>query len=383
MIPYGWHDIDESDIAAVVEVLRHGPLTQGTTVERFEQAMAADCQSQYAVACNSASSGLLLACRALELGPGDWLWTSPITFAASATCALHCGARVDLVDVDPATGNLSPTALACKLAEAQSLGRLPRILVPVHYAGRPCDMAAIGELAQHFGFAIIEDAAHALGASDHGQPVGACRYSQATVFSFHPVKQITTGEGGMVLTNDAELAARMARLRTHDIRRTEGWHYSIEEPGYNFRLTDIQAALGLSQLKRLPDFVARRRCLARRYHQRLSGWPLMTPHGSDDDSSAWHLYVIRLGDQGERRMVYEAMRAAEIGVQVHYIPLYRQPFMQAQGMTFDPKAFPGAESFYASALTLPLYPGLTHVDQESVLEALRTALSALHPATPC
>lgn len=380
-IPYGRQDIDDADIAAVVAVLRSDWLTQGPAVHRFEAQVAEYCGAARAVAVNSATSALHLACRALGLGPGDTGWTTPNTFVASANCLLYCGASVDFVDIDPATLNLSVTALADKLARAEADGRLPRVVIPVHFAGRPCDMAGIRRLADRYGFRIIEDASHALGATWEGAPVGACRHSDLTVFSFHPVKIVTTGEGGMVLGNDAGLMRRVERLRSHGITREPdemawesegGWYYQQTDLGYNYRMTDLQAALGGSQMRRLDGFVARRRALAERYAERMAGLPLEPPAPSRE--SAWHLYPVRLRQPERRRPVFDALRAAGIGAQVHYIPVHLQPWYRRLG--FRPGDFPEAEAYYAGALSLPLWPGLTEAMQDQVTDRLAAALEA-------
>jgi len=381
MIPYGHQDIQQADIDAVVAVLRSDWLTQGPSVPRFEAAVATKVGARYGVAVNSATSALHLACLALELGPGDRLWTSPITFVASANCARYCGADVDFVDIDPITRNLDPNALEDKLEAAERLGQLPKVVVPVHFAGQSCDMAAIHALAERYGVRILEDASHAIGGADHQTPVGSCRYSDITVFSFHPVKIITTGEGGMALTNDAALAPRMARLRSHGITREpdemEGekagpWYYEQIELGYNYRLTDIQAALGLAQLSRLDGYVARREALAQRYDGRLAGLPLDIPTVAPGVRSAWHLYTVTLHDPARRRAVFEALRAAGIGVQVHYIPVHLQPYYRRLG--FKPGDFPVAEDYASRTLTLPLHPGLTETEQDRVVDRLMEAL---------
>lgn len=382
MIPYGRHDIQLADIEAVVEVLRSDWLTQGPMVPRFEAAVAEYCGVEHAVAVNSATSALHLACLALGLGPGDWLWTSPNTFVASANCARYCGAEVDFVDIDFATGNLSVAALAAKLEAAERARRLPKIIVPVHFAGLACDMAAIAELSARYGFKVIEDASHAIGARYRGQPVGSCRYSDITVFSLHPVKIITTGEGGLALTRDATLAARMRRLRSHGITREpselskpdEGaWYYEQIELGYNYRLTDFQAALGLSQLARLDAYVARRRALAERYDRLLTGLPLQLPGRATEAESAWHLYVVRVNDPSCRRGVFETLRAAGIGAQVHYIPVHTQPDYRALGFQWGD--YPEAERHYRAAVSLPMYPSLTESEQDRVVAVLREALA--------
>lgn len=385
MIPYGRQDITQADIDAVVEVLKSDFLTQGPMVPRFEQAVADYAGAAYAVAVNSATSALHLACRALGLGPGDVLWTSPITFVASANCARYCGAEVDFVDIDPRTYNLCPQALERKLIEAERIGRLPKVVVPVHLCGQPCDMAAIYALAQRYGFRIIEDASHAIGARYRGEPVGNCRYSDITVFSFHPVKIITTAEGGMALTNDAALAEKMALLRSHGITREpekmthepDGpWYYQQIDLGFNYRMTELQAALGLSQLERLDVYVAQRARLAQQYDELLAGLPVVTPWQHPDGASAWHLYVIRLQLQGHRlshRQVFEALREQGIGVNLHYIPVHTQPYYQQLG--FRVGDFPLAEAYYEEAISLPLYPTLPEPDQVKVAAALRETLS--------
>lgn len=384
-IPYGRQQVTEEDIAAVVATLRSDYLTQGPMVPRFEAAVAAYCGARHALAVNSATSALHLACLALDLGPGDWLWTSPITFVASANCGLYCGARVDFVDIDPRTCNLCPQALEAKLLQAEKEGRLPKIIVPVHLCGQPCDMQAIHALSQRFGFRIIEDASHAIGARYRSEAVGNCRYSDITVFSFHPVKIITTAEGGMALTNDAKLADKMALLRSHGITREPAqmthapdgpWYYQQVELGFNYRMTELQAALGLSQLTRLDDYVARRHALARHYDAQLADLPLITPWQHPDGHSAMHLYVIRLRlDQVRQshRQVFEALRAQGIGVNLHYIPVHTQPYYQRMG--FASGDFPQAERYYAEAISLPMYPGLTEQQQGRVLAAIQTALS--------
>jgi len=380
MIPYGRQHIGDLDIAAVVDVLRSDWLTQGPAIPRFEQAVADYCGAASGVAVNSATAALHLACLALDLGPGDVLWTSPITFVASANCARFCGAAVDFVDIDDETLNMSAEALEAKLHRAKHSGRLPKVVVPVHFAGRPCDMASIRELSERYGFKIIEDASHALGAQYKSQPVGACAFSDLTVFSFHPVKMITTGEGGMVLGNQGKFMRRIERLRSHGITRLPNemdgeshgdWYYQQTELGYNYRMTDMQAALGTSQLRKLDGFLEIRRQLVRRYNELLADLPVRVP--IYDDRSAWHLYVIRLETPFRRRAVYDSMRAAGIGVNVHYIPVHLQPYYQELG--FEPGDFPIAEAYYAAALTLPLYPDLADSAQIRVVEALREVLS--------
>lgn len=384
MIPYGRQDINEEDIQAVVEVLRSNWLTQGPAVERFEQGVAQYCGAQYAVAVSSATAALHIACLALRVEQGDWVWTSPITFVASANCALYCGAQVDFVDIDPRTYNLSVARLAEKLAHAEKIGRLPKVVIPVHLCGQPCDMAGIYALSQRYGFKIIEDASHAIGGKYQDEFIGNGRYSDITVFSFHPVKVITTGEGGMALTNDAQLAKRMQRLRSHGITRDVAemthspdgpWYYQQIELGFNYRITDLQAALGLSQLQRLDEFVARRHAIARKYDELLADQPVTTPWQHPDSYSGLHLYVIRLGlDKINKthREVFDALRAANIGVNLHYIPVYRQPYYERLG--FIPGYCPEAERYYDEAISLPMYPGLTEIEQNHVVESLKLVL---------
>jgi UDP-4-amino-4,6-dideoxy-N-acetyl-beta-L-altrosamine transaminase len=379
VIPYGRQSISQDDIDAVAEVLRSDFLTQGPAVPRFEQAVAAYCEAAHAVAVNSATSALHIACLALHLKPGDWLWTSPNTFVASANCARYCGANVDFVDIDPLTYNLSVPALEAKLERAAREQRLPKIVVPVHFSGRPCEMEPIWKLADKFGFRVVEDASHAVGARYQGRLVGSFSQSAFTVFSFHPVKLITSAEGGMLVTQDAALAERLRLFRSHGITRDArllgadhgGWYYEQLELGYNYRLTDLQAALGASQLERLDEFVARRKALVARYRELFAGLPLILPAADDHCDSAWHLYVIQLREH-ERRSVYDRLRAAGIGVNVHYIPVHLQPYYRELG--FGVGAFPEAELYYSRALSLPLYPAMTDQDQERVATAVRAAL---------
>ncbi|MGM9489815.1 UDP-4-amino-4,6-dideoxy-N-acetyl-beta-L-altrosamine transaminase [Ideonella sp. YS5] len=386
MIPYGRQDVTEADIAAVSVVLRSDFLTQGPEVPRFEAALAEACGAKHAVAVNSATSALHIACMALGLGPADLLWTSPNTFVASANCGRYCGAEVDFVDVEPETGNMSAEALQEKLQQAAAAGRLPKVVVPVHFAGHSCDMAAIHALGQRYGFRIIEDASHAVGGRYRGEPVGNCRYSDITVLSFHPVKIVTTAEGGAALTQDDSLAQSLQRLRTHGITRdaaqmhgeSEGpWWYEQVELGYNYRLTDLHAALGRSQLDRLQEYVERRIELVQRYDELLAGLPLKRPGRRQDTRSAWHLYVIRVDEAAgapPRRVVFDRLRAAGIGVNVHYIPVHWQPYYRALG--FRRGDFPQAEAHYADAISLPMFPLLSEAAQDEVVAAVRAALAA-------
>jgi len=385
MIPYGRQEITDADVEAVLQVLRSDFLTQGPMVPQFEERVAAHVGAAHGVAVNSATSALHIACLALGLGPGDWLWTSPITFVASANCGLYCGARVDFVDVDPCTYNMCPRALEEKLAAAAKAGRLPKILVPVHMCGQPCDMTEIHTLARRYDIRIIEDASHAIGGKYRGDYIGNCRFSDVTVFSFHPVKIITTAEGGMALTNDASLAEQMALLRSHGITRDPArmtrepdgpWYYQQVTLGFNYRMTELQAALGVSQLERLDTYVARRHELARRYDALLAPLPVTVPWQHPDGYSGFHLYIACL--QGEvpperYRQIFEALRSRGIGVNVHYIPVHTQPFYRQMG--FRDGDFPRAENYYRQAISLPLYPGMSLDDQDAVVRALNEALT--------
>ncbi|GMB80446.1 UDP-4-amino-4,6-dideoxy-N-acetyl-beta-L-altrosami ne transaminase [Shinella zoogloeoides] len=387
MIPYGRQDISQADIDAVIETLQSDFLTQGPAVERFETALTDYCGAAFAVAVNSATSALHIACLALELGPGDLLWTSPITFVASANCALYCGADVDFVDIDPATFNMCPRALERKLETAQAAGRLPKVIVPVHMTGQSCDMAAIAALARKYGVRVIEDASHAIGGHYLGAPVGNCAHSDITVFSFHPVKIVTTAEGGAAMTNDAGLAERLRLFRSHGITRDprlmthapDGpWYYQQVELGYNYRITDLQAALGVSQMARVDDYVTRRHAIADRYDTLLADLPVLTPLRHPDGRSALHLYVIRLAPEAlERpghRAVFEGLRARGVGVNLHYIPVHTQPYYSKFG--FAQGDFPAAEAYYASAISLPMFPTLSEDDQRRVVDALKDTLAA-------
>ncbi|WP_100655838.1 UDP-4-amino-4,6-dideoxy-N-acetyl-beta-L-altrosamine transaminase [Alteromonas flava] len=382
MIPYGKHSVAQQDIDAVVDVLNNKFLTQGETVPAFEAALCDYTGAAYCVAVNSGTSGLHVACLAAGVGPGDLVWTSPNSFVASANCARYCGADVDFVDIDPQSRNLSVLALEAKLEVAKHAGRLPKALIVVHFAGLSCDMQAIHALTEPLGIVIIEDAAHALGGHYQSLPIGKCQYSDMAVLSFHPVKSITTAEGGAVVTNSTALAKRLVQFAKHGITRdpqemTEqqgDWYYQQLTLGYNYRLSDLHAALGLSQLQRLPDFIAKRRALAHRYHYLLQDLPLQLPQPNniDSDQSAWHLYMIEVLEH-ERKSVFDALRKANIGVNVHYIPIHLQPYYRELG--FKPGQFENAEMFYTRAITLPLYPELTEQDQDKVVQTLHEVLS--------
>ena len=384
MIPYGRQDISEADIDSVVAVLRSDFLTQGPAVPNFEQAVASFTGARHALAMNSATSALHVACLALGVGPGDRVWTSPITFVASANCALYCGASVDFVDIDPKTYNLSVACLTDKLERAERDGTLPKVVIPVHLCGQPCQMEAIHALGKRYGFRIIEDASHAIGGRYLDQPIGSCQFSDITIFSFHPVKIITTGEGGMAVTQQDELAAKMALLRSHGITRdpemmthaADGpWYYQQIELGYNYRMTDLQAALGVSQMHRLDEFVSARHQLADRYDRELADLPIITPWQDPAGYSSFHLYVIRLKLEligMTHRQVFEELRAAGIGVNLHYIPVHLQPYYKQLG--FEPGTLPEAEAYYSEAISLPLFAQLGHSDQSRVIGALRSVL---------
>ena len=384
MIRYGQQDITQADIDAVIAVMKSVNLTQGPTIPRFEQSVLAHCGAKHAIAVNSATSALHIACLVLGLGPGDWLWTTPNTFVASANCALYCGAQVDFVDIDPRTYNLCPKALEAKLIEAEKIGRLPKIVVPVHFGGQPCDMAAIHALSKRYDFKIIEDASHAIGGQYKEEPVGNCRYSDITVFSFHPVKIITTAEGGMALTNSDELGTRLGLLRSHGITRDpvlmtrpmDGpWYYQQVALGFNYRMTDLQAALGASQMARLTQYVKRRHEIAQRYNELLADLPLTLPWQHPDGYSAFHLYVIRLQldeIQPTHRQVFEALWAKRILVNLHYIPVHTQPYYQQMG--FKQGDYPEAERYYREAISIPMHPRLTDAEQDEVVNGLREAM---------
>ena len=386
-IPYGRQDINQADIDAVVDVLRSDFLTQGPVVPAFENAVSQYCGAQHAVAVNSATSALHIACLALGVGEDDSVWTTPITFVASANCALFCGAAVDFVDIDPRTYNISLERLAEKLAIAEKNGKLPKVVIPVHLSGQPCDMEGIHALSQQFGFKIIEDASHAIGGKYKGEPIGNCRYSDITVFSFHPVKIITSGEGGMAVTNDTTLAKHMRLLRSHGISSTaadmqprpaqEIWNYQQIDLGFNYRMTDIQGALGLSQMQRLDEFVTQRHAIAKRYDQLLSALPVLTPWQDAASYSGFHLYVIRLKLQEIKkthRQIYSALHASNILVNLHYIPVYRQPYYEQMG--FKVGYCPQAEQYYSEAISIPMYTSLKVAQQDEVVAAIGAAIGA-------
>lgn len=385
MIPYGRQDINQQDIDAVVEVLRSDFLTQGPQVPAFEQAIMDACDAKYAVAVNSATSALHIACLALELGSDDWLWTTPNTFVASANCALYCGAKVDFVDIDPRTYNLCAKQLEEKLIAAQKVGKLPKIVIPVHFSGQSCDMQATHELAKKYGFHIIEDASHAIGGKYKGEPIGNGRYSDITIFSFHPVKIVTSAEGGAAVTNRADLAEKMLLLRSHGITRDEElmtkaadgpWYYQQIALGFNYRMTELQAALGLSQMQRLQEFVIKRHKLASRYDELLQELPITLPWQHPDSESARHLYVIRLQLEQiniTHLDVFNALHAAGVLVNLHYIPVHMQPYYQKMG--FESGQFPEAEQYYKEAISIPLFSAMTEGQQDSVCSTLKTILS--------
>ena len=385
MIPYGRQDITEGDVQAVTDVLRSDYLTQGPVVPRFEAAITNHVGAGHAIAVNSATSALHLACLALGVGSGDWLWTSPVTFVASANCGLYCGASIDFVDIDPKTYNLCPKTLTQKLALAEQEGRLPKVVVAVHLCGQPCDMAAIGALSERYGFRVIEDASHAIGGSYRQSRIGSGQYSDITVFSFHPVKIITTAEGGVAVTNNSVLAEKLALLRGHGITRDPGqmdrepdgpWYYQQIDLGFNYRMTELQAALGLSQIERLDHYVTRRHEIARRYDRLLSDLPVTTPWQNPDSYSGLHLYVIRLQLNKlhcSHREVFEGLRDRGVGVNLHYIPVHLQPYYSRN--TYANGPFPESERYYREAISLPMYPSLTEEQQDQVVQCLSEAMA--------
>lgn len=384
MIPYGRQDISDADIEAVIDVLKSNFLTQGPMVPKFENALSSNAGAKHALAVNSATSALHIACMALGLGKGDLLWTSPVTFVASANAGLYCGANIDFVDIDPETYNMCPKKLQKKLKHAKLNGTLPKVLVPVHHCGQSCDMKTIHQICQEYNVKIIEDASHAIGGRYLEEPIGNCAYSDITVFSFHPVKIITTGEGGAALTNNDQLAEKMALHRTHGITRDQNmmtepshgsWYYQQIDLGYNYRMTDIQAALGVSQINRLSEFISKRHEIARRYDHLLNGLPVKVPIQLDYSYSSLHLYIVRLKlDEIElsHKQVFDGLREKGIGVNVHYIPVHLQPYYSDMG--FQSGDFPESEKFYCEAISLPMFPNLSEEDQDRVVEVFRTLL---------
>ncbi len=385
MIPYGKQDITQQDIDSVVDVLKSDFLTQGPQVPAFESALTEHTGAQYALAVNSATSALHIACLALGLGEGDWLWTTPVTFVASANCGLYCGAKIDFVDIDSATYNMCPEKLEQKLIAAKANGTLPKVVVPVHLCGQPCDMVSIAKLAKEYGFKVIEDASHAIGGQYHELPIGNCEYSDITVFSFHPVKIVTTAEGGAALTNQKELADKMALLRSHGITRDPelmegdshgGWYYQQVDLGFNYRMTELQAALGVTQMQRLDEFVAARHVLSKRYNQLLSELPLVLPYQLENTYSGLHLFVIRLKLEEislTHKQVFDALRENGIGVNLHYIPVHTQPYYQAMG--FSDGDFPESECYYQEAISLPMFHGMTEDQQNTVVRVITDILN--------
>ena len=384
-IPYGRQNITEEDIDAVVNVLKSDYLTQGPKVPEFEDTIKEHCNVEYALAMNSATSALHVACLALDVGQGDIVWTTPITFVASANCALYCGATVDFVDIDPRTYNLSIQSLEHKLEAAKEQGKLPKVVIPVHLCGQPCDMEAIQALSRKYGFSVIEDASHAIGGSYQNKPIGNCQYSDITIFSFHPVKIITTAEGGVATTNNDELSQKMDLLRSHGITRDtdlmthepEGpWYYQQIDLGFNYRMTEMQAALGVSQIQRLQSITESRHKIAQRYNEQLASLPVIVPFQIQESYSGLHLYVIRLKlDEitPTHLEVFKSLRAANIGVNLHYIPVHLQPYYQ-KNFSFQTGDFPQAEQYYREAISLPLYPDLTEEQQDYIVETLEGIL---------
>ena len=384
MIPYGKQEITQADIDEVVKVLQSDFLTQGPKVLEFEENLKKYTGANYAFAVNSATSALHIACLAIGLKENDWLWTSPVTFVASSNCALYCGAKVDFVDIDKKTYNLCPKKLELKLKKAEKLGNLPKIVIPVHLGGQSCDMKPIKRLSDKYGFKIIEDASHAIGGSYLKKKVGSCEYSDVTVFSFHPVKIITTGEGGAALTNNKDIAQKMNLYRTHGITKDDtffedisdgGWYYEQKVLGLNYRMTDIQAALGISQLSKIDSFVSSRHRLMCRYNKLLSHLPLITPYQSPNAYSGLHLFIIRLKLKEIKKthsQVFQSLRDNGVGVNLHYIPIYRHPYYKK--MNFELKIFPESEEYYKEAISLPMFHSMSDKEQDKVIEILTNIL---------
>ncbi len=384
MIPYGKQDISAQDIDAVLQVLQSDFLTQGPQVPAFEKAVTEFTGSKFGCAVNSATSALHIACLALGLKEGDVLWTTPVTFVASSNCGLYCGASIDFVDIDPNTYNLCPDKLEQKLVQAKKVDKLPKVLVAVHLCGQPCDMQKIQLLSKHYGFKVIEDASHAIGGSYQGSKIGSCTYSDITVFSFHPVKIVTTAEGGMAVTNEIGLCEKMNLFRSHGITRDEslmnegsygGWYYEQIELGYNYRMTELQAALGVSQMRRLEEFVLARHTLARRYDEKLKDLPITLPFQLENTYSGLHLYVIRLQLEligKSHRQIFDELREKGIGVNLHYIPVHTQPYYRNMG--FDWGDFPEAEKYYREAISIPMFHGMTLEQQDEVVASLKDVL---------
>ena len=385
MIPYGRQEIIQDDIDAVTEVLKSDFLTQGEVVPEFENRIAQYCSANFAVAVNSATSALHLACLSLGLGKGDWLWTSPNSFVASANCGLYCGAKIDFVDIDPMTYNMSVESLEKKLVKAKINKTLPKIIIPVHFAGQSCEMKLINNLSKEYGFKVIEDASHAIGGQYLNEAVGSCKYSDITVFSFHPVKIITTAEGGLITTNSKPISEKIALLRSHGItrdnnlllRKDEGsWYYEQIDLGLNYRMNELQAALGISQLKRLDEFIEKRHNIKTRYDDLLNGLPLQIPYQSDNVYSSLHLYPILLNlsrISKSHLKVFNELRDSGVGVNLHYIPIHLQPYYQNFG--FKEGDFPNAEDYYSREITLPLFSSMSLIQHDKVIEILWKVLS--------
>jgi len=384
VIPYGKQNINQADIDSVVNVLQSDFLTQGPQVPLFEKTVAGYCGAEFGVAVNSATSALHIACLALDLGKGDYLWTSPNSFVASANCGLYCGAKVDFVDIDQKTYNLPAVELEQKLIQAKKENRLPKIVIPIHFAGQSCDMKKIHSLSQEYDFKIIEDASHAIGGKYLDKPIGGCQYSDITVFSFHPVKIITTAEGGLATTNSKELAEKMQLYRSHGITLDESlmtnkpdgdWYYQQIDLGFNYRISELQAALGISQMQRLDEFVVKRHILQERYDLLLNGLPIIKPYQNQDYYSALHLYPIQIDLEGvakNRQQIFSELRQFGIGVNVHYIPIHTQPYYLQFG--FKVGDFPNSEAYYDRAISIPLFHAMTVEQQDEVFGILKRVL---------